>query len=584
MDNTTDETDTSAAAIAFPPRGYRCHPEQELGTLPGAIVNVPASMGNSTLAEWRAAPERLFTERVRRWCKHADGRRVAEVSLPLADGDLIAFFKCIERPALFKRLLLPLRRSAVRRAFETGRDFLRHRIATPEPLFFVDARAGQGQQYLLTASISDSVTVTEFFDVRWPMIAIEDRQQWLHQGLWRLARQIRRMHDCRYDHRDLKFDNILVSTSLSGQSWFLDLDAVRRWPWLPRERSVQNIARLNVSSLSRPEICRTDRLRFLKHYLGPDLQADWKWWWRKIANRTLKKQNQDRRRGRGAVPSVTDRTTNARWAWWMVALLPLCNLACATTKPSAVGLPARHSVRMDQLLVQSDFKLPAEHPLMHDLVKLRKQVSETLQLPLGSKQVMVYLFSTELEYNQYWTANYPSHPPRRAYFVQTPDRELAVYTHWSDRIQEDLRHEFTHGLLHAGLETVPLWLDEGLAEYFEVAGPAPGGVNPEYAQMLASAVQNGWRPDMERLERLEKVEQMQKTDYREAWAWMHFLLHSSPETKHILVRYLRELQKDSDPRPLSGILKAEMPNAEDRLVSYVATLNGVAGRTQERRR
>ena len=37
------------------------------------------------------------------------------------------------------------------------------------------------------------------------------------------------------------------------------------------------------------------------------------------------------------------------------------------------------------------------------------------------------------------------------------ERELAV----------DLRHETTHAVLHGLLPMVPLWLDEGLAEYFE---------------------------------------------------------------------------------------------------------------------
>lgn len=257
----------------------------------------------------------------------------------------------------------------------------------------------------------------------------------------------------------------------------------------------------------------------------------------------------------------------------LLAMLPVVGLGCAATKQSVVALPTRHSVRSDQLLVQSDFKLPATHPLMRDLVQLRKQVSQTLDLPLGSKQVMVYLFTTELEYNQYWKANYPGYPPRRAYFVQTSTRELAVYTHWGDRIQEDLRHEFTHGLLHASLEAVPLWLDEGLAEYFEVSGPAPGGVNSEYAQMLATAVQNGWRPDMQRLERLEKVEQMHKADYREAWAWTHFMLHGSPDTKQVLLAHLQELRTNANPSPLSTALRKEIPNVEERLLSYVATLN-----------
>jgi len=263
----------------------------------------------------------------------------------------------------------------------------------------------------------------------------------------------------------------------------------------------------------------------------------------------------------------------------MLALLLLCGLvpltgwSCATTRQPRVALPTRHSIRSDQLLIVSDFKLPPEHPLIEDLKTLRRQVSERLELPLGTKPVMVYLFTNELEYTQYLRATFPGYPPRRAYFIQTPGKELAVYTWWGDRIQEDLRHEFTHGLLHAALEGVPLWLDEGLAEYFEVAGAVPGHFNLEHAQLLASSVQNGWRPDLDRLEALEKVEHMHRADYREAWAWVHYMLHSSPETRQVLLNYLHELRTDPKPGPLRELLVAEIPDVDQRMMSYVATMN-----------
>ncbi|MBI3866884.1 MAG: DUF1570 domain-containing protein [Planctomycetia bacterium] len=248
-------------------------------------------------------------------------------------------------------------------------------------------------------------------------------------------------------------------------------------------------------------------------------------------------------------------------------------MACATTKPTRVTLPAKHSIRSDQLLLVSDLKLAKDHPLIEDLKTLRGQVSDKLELPLGNKQVMVYLFSNETEYSQYLRAAFPGYPPRRAYFIQTPGKELAVYTWWGDRIQEDLRHEYTHGLLHAALESVPLWLDEGLAEYFEVAGPAPGKVNVEHAQQLVTSVQNGWRPDMDRLETLEKVNHMRREDYREAWAWVHFMLHSSPDTRQVLLNYLHELRTNPKPGPLHPRLLAETPDADVRCVGYVVSMN-----------
>jgi hypothetical protein len=246
---------------------------------------------------------------------------------------------------------------------------------------------------------------------------------------------------------------------------------------------------------------------------------------------------------------------------------------CATARPSRISLPTKHTLKSDQLLVVSDFKLPKDHALIKDLMTLRKQVSETLDLPLGSREVMVYLFSNELEYNQYLQATFPGYPPRRAYFIQTPGKELAVYTWWGEKIQEDLRHEFTHGLLHASLEGVPLWLDEGLAEYFEVAGPTPGQVNVEHAQGLATALQNGWRPDLDRLESLEKVEDMHRPDYREAWAWVHYMLHGSEDTRQVLLEYLQDLRTTAHPGSLHARLRADSPDCDMRLLSYVAGIN-----------
>jgi len=257
-------------------------------------------------------------------------------------------------------------------------------------------------------------------------------------------------------------------------------------------------------------------------------------------------------------------------------LLPVVILACALSgcsfaRHATVHLPARHTIRAEQLLVRSDFELDATHPLIQDLVVLRKQVAASLNLPLESKPVTVYLFNDDATYHRYLQANYPGLPPRRAYFIGTPE-ELAVFACWGHQVQEDLRHEYTHGLLHAALPNVPLWLDEGLAEYFEVAGPSPGQVNREYATKLAAEVQSGWSPSLQRLEQLEKVEQMQRADYRESWAWVHFLLHGSPESKQVLVDYLQELRSGRPATQLSSRVRAGLRNPERNLRDYVVSL------------
>jgi uncharacterized protein DUF1570 len=254
---------------------------------------------------------------------------------------------------------------------------------------------------------------------------------------------------------------------------------------------------------------------------------------------------------------------------------------CRTARPETVRLPVKHSVRSEQLLVLSDVELKRDHALIQDLKQLRQDVAQLLKLPLEGREVVVYVFGDEQRYRRYLDETYPGLPPRRAYFVGSP-RELAVYTFWGARIQEDLRHEFTHGLLHAQLKAVPLWLDEGLAEYFEVPRSVPNAINREYARRLTVAIANGWQPDLERLESLEEVSQMQRADYQESWAWVHFLLHGSDDTRQVLLDYLQELRDTSHPTRLSVRVAETLPEFRLRYVAYVATLNSIQPVTHER--
>lgn len=255
-------------------------------------------------------------------------------------------------------------------------------------------------------------------------------------------------------------------------------------------------------------------------------------------------------------------------------LLALTICGCRGPQTAAIGLPAKYVLEKEHLVVQSDVKLSRDHELMKDLDRLREQILTLLDLPMQKQPVVIYLFADENRYTKHIHTRYPLLPPRRAYFVGT-SKELAVYTYWGDRIQEDLRHEFTHGVLHATLKDVPLWLDEGLAEYFEVTGQ-PAGLNREYAMNLAADIVAGWKPDLDRLETLETVDQMQKADYQEAWAWVHFLLNHNEDSREVLTSYLRELRTNSQPGSLSTRLRATIPMADTRFVNYAAGLtNGI---------
>ncbi len=234
--------------------------------------------------------------------------------------------------------------------------------------------------------------------------------------------------------------------------------------------------------------------------------------------------------------------------------------------------------RVSQFVFYADFEVDRRLPLFTELANLREQVYRELHLPPANTVVHVYLFEDRERYDRFMKSKYPDLPQRRAFFVAQPHgvgsgEDLLVYTYWGDRIQEDLRHELTHALLHSVLKEVPLWLDEGLAEYFEVP-PAWKGINYQHLDRLCTGGSLTLLPNLARLEQLKEVQQMTPVEYREAWAWVHFMLHSRPETRRVLVRYLQELRTNTNPPPLRPRLAAVVQALDYEMQRHVTALDG----------
>jgi len=226
---------------------------------------------------------------------------------------------------------------------------------------------------------------------------------------------------------------------------------------------------------------------------------------------------------------------------------------CATVSTVEPILPQRHRLVREQLVVHSDFALAAQHRLLEELTALRFDLARALDLPVSDEPIYVYLFEDAERFRKFIRWHHPEFADRRAFFVET-DTRLVVYAHWGDRVAEDLRHEVTHGYLHSVVPALPLWLDEGLAEHFEVRR-GQGGRNVMHLERLLARLKQGqWRPDLARLERLDSAFGMSLDDYAESWAWVHFLLHGRPEHRELLRRHLADLRRDGTAAPLSPLL------------------------------
>lgn len=273
---------------------------------------------------------------------------------------------------------------------------------------------------------------------------------------------------------------------------------------------------------------------------------------------------------------------------WVAGLLML-SLGCQSIKTSiparpdaaltelTPAWPGKHSQRVSQYVFFSDFDLKKDDPLFDELSDLRETVVRELQLPPSTAVIQVYLFEDRDKYERFMKARYPDLPKRRAFFVAQPKTvggsdELLVFTFWGDRVRQDLRHELTHAILHGSLKDVPLWLDEGLAEFYELP-PNAEGVNAKHLEELR---RGPFSPDLARLEQLTQVQQMTPAEYREAWAWVHLLLRGSPPGRQALLAYLHQLRTTPNPGPLHVRLAPTIPQPAEALNTHLRQLSKAA--------
>ncbi len=242
------------------------------------------------------------------------------------------------------------------------------------------------------------------------------------------------------------------------------------------------------------------------------------------------------------------------------------------TPPPPALLPGKHATRRGYCVLYHDFELDRNDPRLAPLESLADQVYGELKLPPANTVIQVFLFDTQERYERYMfapKARYRHLPSRRAYFITEPrvggGDELKVFTWMGAHLETDLRHELTHALLHAVLTDVPLWLDEGLAGFFELP-PEYDGVNPQHLEAIRTGP---FRPDLARLEKFDQVRQMEKPEYREAWAWVHFMLRGSPAARKVLQDYLQVLRTNPNPGPLLPKLRAVIPDPERALAEHL---------------
>ena len=209
---------------------------------------------------------------------------------------------------------------------------------------------------------------------------------------------------------------------------------------------------------------------------------------------------------------------------------------------------------------RAEFRLDEYKDTLRELEQLKTNIEQTLQIKMQPADIQLNFFRNKRSYRRYLSVRLPEQMNRRALYVQGPDA-ARIYVYRHSECTDDLRHEYTHALLNSALPYLPLWLDEGLAEYFEVP-QSKRDSGHSYMNKMRWAVRFGWSSPLKSLEEKGDLSEMGKGDYRNSWAIVHFLLHHSPQTQQTLVEYLNDIRSENPPGLFSKRLQDRIPNAE----------------------
>lgn len=236
-----------------------------------------------------------------------------------------------------------------------------------------------------------------------------------------------------------------------------------------------------------------------------------------------------------------------------------------------IALPGSMIIERDQLVIHSDFHIPKKHRLIDELTARRGDIANQLKLPLSDEPINVFVFENEDEFQQFMKREHPKFPNRRAFFVKN-DTTLKVYAYWGEQVGEDLRHEVTHGYLHSVVPNLPLWLDEGLAEFYETSRGSHG-VNTTHVFQLGEAFRRGdWQPSLKALEKMTDPAKMTQMQYAESWLWVHFLLEGKQGEPKLLQDQLARLRMSAESKPISGFVDKEIAEPELKLLDHLKGL------------
>ncbi|MDR2762753.1 MAG: DUF1570 domain-containing protein [Planctomycetaceae bacterium] len=223
------------------------------------------------------------------------------------------------------------------------------------------------------------------------------------------------------------------------------------------------------------------------------------------------------------------------------------------------------------VVVQANFPLSEVELQLLEIENLQRDLNNYLGLPAPKEKIELCLFRDETSYTKFLASRFPNAPrDRRALYVKKNNSAGTVLVQRLKNFEIDLRHEMTHAIVHASIPVVPIWLDEGLAKYFEPLPQDRFNDNPYLNQVKRNMRFGAFAvPSLGRLEKLSVASDMGDSEYRDSWAWVHFMFHHSEKTHRLLAGYLKLLATLPQEKYRSKDGTVKVPNLSLYIDDYV---------------
>ncbi|WZO96421.1 lipopolysaccharide kinase InaA family protein [Isosphaeraceae bacterium EP7] len=259
-----------------------------------------------------ADPEAPFRSPKSRLIKDSRTTTVIETEMTVLGRPTRVIYKRFNPKKRLEAILNLVRPSRAWRAWQAAQHLVSRALPTPQNLVYLSKSPGRGlfrrlraaeTTYHAVVKAEDTVTLGAYVCQVLPTLGAEEQVATRRRLLRELALLMRTLHERSLSHRDLKSENILVK--VDGETGrfelsLIDLVGVRLSHPLPRDRRVQNLARVYLSLREMPGGTRSDILRFLLTY-RPEARArgdEWKALWREVFAASKAKIEQNRRRNR----------------------------------------------------------------------------------------------------------------------------------------------------------------------------------------------------------------------------------------------------------------------------------------------